>query len=107
MVMATATAMATTTAMTSVEEEGGATAYQLPTVDDGDPAHQQHKIYKQCCRSGMFILDPNFSIPDLGSEFFPSRISDPNFSHPGSRILDPGSASKNLSILTQTIVSKL
>jgi hypothetical protein len=37
----------------------------------------------QCCESWMFIPDPNFSIPY------------------------PGSASKNLSILTQKIVSKL
>jgi hypothetical protein len=48
----------------------------------------------------MFILDPNFSIPD------------PTFIHPGYQIRnlsipDPGSASKNLSILTQQIVSKL
>ncbi len=35
-----------------------------------------------------------------GSEFFLSQIPDPNFFHPGS-------ASKNLSILTQKIVSKL
>jgi hypothetical protein len=42
----------------------------------------------QCCGTWMFI-------PDLGSEFFPSWISDPNFS-----ILDPGSASENLSNLT-------
>jgi hypothetical protein len=35
-------------------------------------------------------------------QFFPSRILDPNFSIP-----DPGSLSKNLSILTQKIVSKL
>jgi hypothetical protein len=34
----------------------------------------------QCCGSGMFIPDP-------GSEFFPSRIPDPNCLHPGSRIL--------------------
>ncbi len=34
---------------------------------------------KQCGGSGMFIPDP-------GSEFFPSRISDPNCLHPGSRI---------------------
>jgi hypothetical protein len=39
-----------------------------------------------------------------------SRISDPNFVHPGSeffpsRIPDPGSASKNVSILTQKTVS--
>ncbi len=41
---ATAMAMATATAMNSVvEEEGGATAHQLSTVDDGDPAHQHHK----------------------------------------------------------------
>jgi hypothetical protein len=33
-------------------------------------------------------------IPDTGSDFFPSRIPDPNCLHPGS-------ASKNLSILTQ------
>ncbi len=32
-----------------------------------------------CCGSGMFI-------PNTGSEFFPSRIPDPNFFHPGSRI---------------------
>ena len=32
----------------------------------------------QCCGFGMFI-------PDLGSEFFPSRIPDPNSFHPGSR----------------------
>jgi hypothetical protein len=52
-------------------------------------------------------------IPDPGSEFFPSQISDSEskFFYPGSLIpgseffptgvLDPGSASKNLSILTQ------
>ncbi len=46
----------------------------------------------QCCRSGMFIPDPNFSFPD------------PNFFHPGSVFfLSPGSASKNLSILTQKL----
>jgi hypothetical protein len=31
-----------------------------------------------CCGSGMFIPDPNYSIPDPGSEFFPSRIPDPH-----------------------------
>ncbi len=43
--MATATATATAVANTvqGLEEEGGATAHQLTTVDDGDPAHQQHK----------------------------------------------------------------
>jgi hypothetical protein len=34
----------------------------------------------QCGGSGMFIPDP-------GSDFFPSRIPDPNCLHPGSRIL--------------------
>ena len=37
-------------------------------------------IYSQCCGSGMFIPDPR-------SDFFPSRIPDPNCLHPGSRIL--------------------
>ncbi len=37
-------------------------------------------IFNQCCGSGMFIPDP-------GSDFFPSRIPDPNCLHPGSRIL--------------------
>jgi hypothetical protein len=53
-----------------------------------DPQHQ-------CGGSGMFIPDP-------GSDFLPSRIPDPTFYHPGSRIRtvsipDPGSS---LSILT-------
>jgi hypothetical protein len=29
---------------------------------------------KQCCESGMFIPDPNFSIPDPGSKRFRIRI---------------------------------
>jgi hypothetical protein len=37
-------------------------------------------IDRQCCGSGMFIPDP-------GSDFFPSRIPDQTFFHPGSRIL--------------------
>ncbi len=45
--------------------------------------------FKQCCGSGMFMPDPNFF-------------------HPGSGVKEiPGSASKNLSILSQKIVSKL
>jgi hypothetical protein len=44
----------------------------------------------QCCGSGMFIPDPNF---------FPSWVQ--IFSTP-----DPGSAAKNLSILSQIMVSK-
>jgi hypothetical protein len=47
----------------------------------------------QCCRSGMFIPDPNFFYPG-------SRVKK-------IRIPNPGSASKNLIILTQKIVSKL
>jgi hypothetical protein len=47
------------------------------------------------------ITDVRNSVADPGSL---SRIPDPNFFHPGSRIRtvipDPGSASKNLSILT-------
>ena len=31
----------------------------------------------RCCGSGRFIPDP-------GSDFFPSRIPDPDFFHPGS-----------------------
>ncbi len=53
--------------------------------------------HEQCCGSRMFIPDP-------GSDFFPSRIPDPD---PNFSIPDPGSASKNLSILTQKMVSKL
>ncbi len=30
--------------------------------------------FSQCCGSGMFIPDPNFSIPDPGSKDFGSRI---------------------------------
>jgi hypothetical protein len=32
--------------------------------------------FKQCCGSRMSIPDQNFSIPDPGSEFFPSRIQE-------------------------------
>ncbi len=38
---------------------------------------------KQCCGSGMFIPDPNFSKPDLGSRVKRSRIPD---SDPRQRI---------------------
>ncbi len=84
----------------------------------------------QCCWSWMFIANPGFRIQffrsriqgwqDPGSririkewKYFSvwrirdvySRIPDPTFFHPGSRIRtvsipDPGSSSKNLSILT-------
>jgi hypothetical protein len=47
--------------------------------------------YEQCCGSGMFIPDPNFFQLGTRVKKFP----------------DPGSASKNLSILTQKLVSKL
>ncbi len=57
-----------------------------------------HKI-SQCCGSGMFIPDPNFT----------SRIRIPDPRSKRFRILDPGSesASKNLSFLTQKVVPKL
>jgi hypothetical protein len=61
----------------------------------------QYNIY-QCCGSGMFILNPR------------SRIPDPTFFHPGSRIdlspfriPDPESASKNLSILNPQKIKKI
>ncbi len=57
----------------------------------------------QCWKSGMFnSWTWTFSVPDPRSELFPSLIPDQIFSIP-----DPGSASKNLSILTQKNVSKL
>ncbi len=40
--MTTATATAVAHTVQRLEEEGRATAHQLPTVDDGNPAHQQH-----------------------------------------------------------------
>ncbi len=51
---------------------------------------------QQCCGSGMFILDPDptYSIPDPGSRLL------------GLQDLRSGSASKNLSILTQKTDSK-
>jgi hypothetical protein len=61
---------------------------------------QEEPTNGQCCGSGMFILDLDrlFSIPD--PNFFTSRIPDPNFSIP-----DPGSASKNLSIIKKLFLS--
>jgi hypothetical protein len=49
----------------------------------------------QCCGPGIFFLIPGPIFLHPGSDFFPSRIPDPR------------SASKNLSILTQKMVSKL
>ncbi len=57
----------------------------------------------QCCGSGMFVPDPNLFHP--WSEFIPSRIR--IYSFPNPNFFHPGSASKNLSILTQNIVSNL
>jgi hypothetical protein len=59
----------------------------------------------QCCGSWMFIPDP-------GYDFFPSRIRTVSIPDPGSelspsRIPDPGSASKNLSILNPKKTKKL
>ncbi len=57
--------------------------------------------WEQCCGSGMFIPDP-------GSDFFPSRIPDPNYLHPGSRILIKELDFKYFNpIRTKKIVSKL
>jgi hypothetical protein len=48
---------------------------------------------QQCCGSGMFI-------PDIGKQFFLSRISDTNFFYPGSAsknfssVADPGCLSR-------------
>ncbi len=54
--------------------------FRLSTNPDPDPGFWWQKIEKmQCGGSGMFIPDP-------GSDFFPSRIPDPNCLHPGSRI---------------------
>jgi hypothetical protein len=63
------------------------------TYDDGIEMPAAHVLYEatkstgkkkvpfqQCGGSGMFIPDP-------GSDFFPSRIPDPNCLNPGSRIL--------------------
>jgi hypothetical protein len=47
----------------------------------------QRNYEKQCGGYRMFLPDP-------GSDFFPSRIPDPDCLHPGSRIL------KEFSILT-------
>jgi hypothetical protein len=44
------------------------------------PCLKKNIDYMQCGGSGMFIPDP-------GSDFFPSRIPDPNCLHLGSRIL--------------------
>jgi hypothetical protein len=43
-----------------------------------DPIPLKSICYYQCCGSGMFIPDQNFSIQDPGSEFSPSRIPDPH-----------------------------
>ncbi len=48
----------------------------------------------KCCGSGMFIPDPNFSIPDQGSKRF--RIPDPGV----KKAPDPGSGSATLSTMT-------
>jgi hypothetical protein len=75
------------------------------TYDDGIEMPAAHVLYEatkgtgkkkvpfqQCGGSGMFISDP-------GSNFFPSRIRTVS-------IPDPGSSSKNLSILTQKKAKK-
>jgi hypothetical protein len=63
------------------------------------------KVYRYCATSILIYVElcSQFSVADPGCL---SRILDPTFFHPGSRIRtvsipDPGSASKNLSNLTQ------
>ncbi len=46
-------------------------------------------------------------IQDTGSKFVSSWIPDPRFEFFSSRVLDPGCISKNLSILTNKMVSQL
>jgi hypothetical protein len=68
--------------------------YETAMLSGKRTAFLSNRTTDQCCGSGMFIPDP-------GSDFFPSRIRTVS-------IPDPGSASKNLSILTQKkLVSKL
>ncbi len=57
---------------------------QLPTFQSYSSLKKYRKrwvYFKKSLRFGMFIPDP-------GSDFFPSRIPDPNCLHPGSRILN-------------------
>ncbi len=49
-------------------------------IRDEQPGSYFFELRNQCGGSGMFIPDP-------GSDFFPSRIPNPNCLHPGSRIL--------------------
>jgi hypothetical protein len=98
-------------------EGGGGPWWRLSTMRYFLAAHNRHR----CKKSGYVVLRANHpplvqnivsllvSLPVLrirnvypDSEFFPSRIRIRIFS-----ILDPGSASKNLSNLTQKIVPKL
>jgi hypothetical protein len=68
----------------SLEEKKGKKTSNLFPADDinAEDCFTQHMLrlhsvpatINQCCGSGMFIPDPNFSIPD------------PDFFHPGSRI---------------------
>jgi hypothetical protein len=59
------------------------------------PNYKTKNPKNQYCGSGMFI-------PDHGSDFFPFRIPDPNFFHPGSRI-----RIKEFKYLNHKMVSKL
>jgi hypothetical protein len=42
-------------------------------------------LFMQCCVSGMFIPDPNFSVSNPGSEFFSSRIHIKEFKYCNSK----------------------
>jgi hypothetical protein len=56
-----------------------ATLHSTGNISAEDSVHKNKVGQNQCCGSGMFIPDP-------GSDFFPSRIPDPNCLHPGSQI---------------------
>ncbi len=76
------------------------TINQLTQLQRGYQSVHLPAYTKHCCGSGMLIMNPNFS--SCGSGMF---IPDPNFSIPDTESTtapdpDPGSATKNLSILT-------
>ncbi len=75
-----------------VEKKLALLRYEL--AGEGNDESIRDDSYPTCNKSVIIT-----SVPDPGCL---SRIPDPNFSIP-----DPGSTSKNLSILTQKIVSQL
>jgi hypothetical protein len=72
----------------SPSDSSGSAASVKLKIDSNCLMHGICKI-KQCCGSGMFVPDP-------WSDFFPSRIPNPNCIHPGSgAFLTPGSGIRN------------